>query len=169
MCLPLTFRSPPPTSRPWGASCTHTSYLTLPLPKPTPHQQAWPESPPLRHPVAAASPRAAAVITFVSPSGHGRGRPGSLPPHAPEAVAAGGREYGWRNARAMTPRRRLPGAAAGAFWACSFLACAWPPPVSAYSIGGMFDGHGSALLAPNHHIFQGLTRCCFKAFFKALP
>lgn len=34
---------------------------------------------------------------------------------------------------------------------------------------GMFDGHGSAFPAPDHLIFHGLTRCCMKALFKALP
>jgi len=34
---------------------------------------------------------------------------------------------------------------------------------------GMFDGHGSVFPAPDHLIFHGLARCCFKALFKALP
>jgi len=34
---------------------------------------------------------------------------------------------------------------------------------------GMFDGHGSVFPAPDHLIFHGLARCCFKAMFKALP
>lgn len=34
---------------------------------------------------------------------------------------------------------------------------------------GMFDGHGSAFPAPDHLIFHGLTRCCMKALFRALP
>jgi len=34
---------------------------------------------------------------------------------------------------------------------------------------GMFDGHGSVFPAPDHLVFHGLARCCFKALFKALP
>ena len=33
---------------------------------------------------------------------------------------------------------------------------------------GMFDGHGSVFPAPDHLVFHGLARCCFKALFKAL-
>lgn len=34
---------------------------------------------------------------------------------------------------------------------------------------GMFDGHGSVLPAPDHLLFHGLARCCFKTLFRALP